>query len=371
MTDPTAVAARAGPPSSRYQAGVAAGRWQSDPAQLQVLAPLDRVWTEVTERADAGFWGSILQHLNAETPRGVYLWGSVGRGKTVLLDLLFESIPTGLAERVHFHRFMRSVHARLTELAGKRDPLKQVAARISAHTRLLCLDEFFVSDIGDAMILANLLRELFVRGVTLVTTSNTRPDLLYHDGLQRERFVSAIQLIESACEVVALESPRDWRLRALKQAPTYQTPPGDAAERVMADIFGRVAGGPVRCNVALDLNDRIVVAKCATEGSVWFDFGTLCEGPRAVADYIELARDYHTTLVSNVPRFTPLNEDAARRFIELVDEFYDRAVNLVLSAAAPVVELYAGERLSVPFARTQSRLIEMQSEEYLARAHRA
>lgn len=332
---------------------------------------MDRVWAEVTESANAGFWRGIRRRWNAEVPRGVYLWGSVGRGKTVLLDLLFDSVPSGLARRIHFHRFMRSVHARLSELAGQRDPLTAVAARVAANTRLLCLDEFFVSDIGDAMILANFLRELSARGVILATTSNTRPGLLYRDGLQRERFVPAIGLIEAVCEVVELESPRDWRLRALKQAPTYQTPPGEDAERVMAGIFGRVASGSAQCDITIDLNDRAVRAEREAEGVVWFDFSVLCEGPRAVADYIELARDYHTILVSNVPKFTSQTEDPARRFIELVDEFYDRAVNLVLSAAVPIVDLYDGERLCAEFARTESRLIEMQSEEYLARAHRA
>jgi cell division protein ZapE len=220
------------------------------------------------------------------------------------------------------------------------------------------------------MILGNLLRALFERGVVLVTTSNTRPANLYRDGLQRERFLPAIATIERHCSVVELDSPHDWRLRALKQAPVYYTPPGTDAERAMRAIFNRVARSVPRRDVDLDVNDRPIAARLEADGAVWFEFAELCEGPRGVIDYIELARAYHTILVSNVPQFTPLTEDAARRFIELVDELYDRGVNLVLSAAAPIIDLYDGERLRAQFARTESRLIEMQSEDYLAREHR-
>jgi cell division protein ZapE len=235
---------------------------------------------------------------------------------------------------------------------------------------VLVLDEFHVGDIGDAMILGNLLRALFEREVILVTTSNAAPRALYPGGLQRERFLPAIGLIERHCETVELVSATDWRLRALKQAPVFLVPPDAAAERRLLEIFNRVAHGSVSEHFELPLNGRPVTVRRAADGAAWFDFDALCEGPRAVADYIELAREYHTLLVSNVPQFTPQQEDPARRFIELVDEAYDRGVKLVLSAAAPIVELYDGERLRAEFARTESRLIEMQSEDYLARAHR-
>ena len=265
---------------------------------------------------------------------------------------------------------MQDVHAQLGALRGRRDPLAEVAARIAAGTRLLCLDEFSVGDIGDAMILGGLLRSLFERDVVLVTTSNTQPQALYRNGLQRERFLPAIALIERHCEVVELASARDWRLRALTQAPVYYTPPGATAERAMLAAFRRVARGAWRSGFALILNGRAIRVRQAADGVIWFDFDALCEGPRGVADYIELGRAWHTILVSNVPQFTPQTEDAARRFIELVDELYDRGVNLVLSAAVPVIELYDGECLRAEFARTESRLIEMQSEDYLAREHR-
>jgi cell division protein ZapE len=355
-------------PGDRYRAGVARGDWQDDPAQHATLDALDALWRELVAQREPSLWQRLRGRI--EAPQGIYLFGAVGRGKTFLCDLFFDALPIASKRRVHFHRFMQDVHAELRALDGRANPLDDVAAKIADASRVIVLDEFIVGDIGDAMILGNLLRALFERGAVLVTTSNTAPSNLYRDGLQRERFLPAIALIEKHCRVIALESSRDWRLRALKQAPVYWTPPGAEAERGMRAIFGRVARGEVRRDVALDVNDRPINARAVADGAAWFEFAELCEGPRGVADYIELARAYHTIFVSNVPEFTPLTEDAARRFIELVDELYDRGVNLVVSAAASAIDLYDGERLRAEFARTQSRLIEMQSEEYLAREHR-
>ncbi|MGH8174286.1 MAG: cell division protein ZapE [Rhodanobacteraceae bacterium] len=354
-------------PSERYAEGVAAREWQDDPSQRAALVEIDRVWRDLAQRSRPSLWQRLRG--NVQPVRGLYFWGRVGRGKTFLCDLFFDALPDDAKRRVHFHRFMQDVHAGLRALDGRADPLDEVAARIAADVRVLVLDEFFVGDIGDAMILGNLLRALFARGVVLVTTSNTEPKELYKEGLQRERFVPAIALIEQHCRVVELDSPHDWRLRALKQAPVYYTPPGMEAERAMRAIFNRVARSAPRGEVELRINERAIPARLEADGAVWFEFAALCEGPRGVADYIELARAYHTILISNVPQFTPMTDDAARRFIELVDEVYDRGVNLVLSAAAPAVELYDGERLRAQFARTESRLIEMQSEDYLARPH--
>ncbi|MEO7326348.1 MAG: cell division protein ZapE [Dokdonella sp.] len=357
-------------PSERYRAGVSAGEWQDDPAQLAALAVFDRLWREIEAARVPSIW-QRLRGREAQAPCGIYFWGRVGRGKTFLCDLFYASLTTSYKHRVHFHRFMQDVHAQLRTLEGRADPLVEVAARIAQDIRVLVLDEFFVGDIGDAMILGNLLRALFARGVVLVTTSNTPPRNLYKDGLQRERFLPAIALIEQYCEIVEMVSAHDWRLRALKQAPVYLNPTGAPAERGLLAIFNRVARGDVRCDFDWRLNDREITVHREADGAIWFDFRALCEGPRAVADYIELAKAYHTILVSNVPEFTPQTDDAARRFIELVDEVYDRGVNLVLSAALPIVELYDGERLRAEFARTESRLIEMQSEDYLAREHRS
>ena len=357
-------------PSARYAAGVDAGDWQRDAAQTAALGHFDRIHAELESRQPASLW----QRLRGERPpavRGLYLWGSVGRGKTFLMDLFQQSLPDGMALRVHFHRFMQDIHARLRSLSGHSDPLVSVAQQIADRHRVICLDEFHVLDIGDAMILGNLLKALFERDVVLLTTSNTAPRNLYKDGLQRERFLPAIALIEQHCESVELVSPTDWRLRALKQAPVYHCPPDAAAERAMSRTFHRVASGVEREGFSMSLNERPVPVRREANGVIWFDFAALCEGPRSVADYIELARSYHSVLVSGVPQFTPQTEDAAQRFVELVDELYDRGVKLVLSAAAPIIDLYDGQRLRDTFARTESRLIEMQSEDYLASEHRA
>ena len=356
-------------PGARYAQGVAAGQWQADPAQQRALAAFDRMAADLDTNESLSLW-QRLRGEKRKAPRGLYLWGSVGRGKTFLMDLFFESLPIEEKTRVHFHRFMQGIHAELRTLSGHSDPLVTVAARIAARTRVLCLDEFFVLDIGDAMILGNLLKALFADGVMLVTTSNTAPANLYPDGLQRARFLPAIALLEAHCEIVELVSPTDWRLRALKQAPVYQTPPDARAERALLDIFHRVARGSEREQFILNVNERPIRVKREADGAIWFDFDAICEGPRGVADYIELARSYHTVLISRVPEFTPQTEDAALRFVELVDELYDHGVKLVLSAAAPIIDLYDGQRHRAMFARTESRLIEMQSEEYLGREHR-
>jgi cell division protein ZapE len=355
-------------PTVRYREGVAAGEWQADTAQEAVLPALDRLVAEIAQPPPARWRRWFGQATTA--PKGVYLWGRVGRGKTFLTELVCAALPDGTARREHFHRFMQDVHAQLRSLGGRSDPLEAVAERAAQSIRVLVLDEFHVGDIGDAMILGNLLRGLFARGVVLVTTSNSAPEDLYRDGLQRERFLPAIAQIQAHCQVLELASPTDWRLRALRQAPVYYTPAGASSGQAMEAAFRRVARGAVRRGHALTINDRAIDVRAEADGAIWFDFDALCDGPRAVADYIEIARAYHTVLVSGLPQFTPSMDDAARRFVELVDELYDRGVNLVLAAAVPIVDLYDGERLRAEFARTESRLIEMQSEEYLAREHR-
>ena len=365
-------------PSVRYQEGVAAHRWESDPAQLAVLPEFDRLhaalYAAAAANGNSGLLGrlkSLLASEAAPPPPGLYLWGTVGRGKTFLMDLFVASLPHGVALRRHFHRFMGEVHERLRELGERQDPLAEVAAGLAARCRVLCLDEFLVNDIGDAMILSNLLDALFARGVTLVTTSNTAPANLYKDGLQRARFLPAIALIEQRCHVVEMASSHDWRLRALAQAPVYLTPPGAEAERALGRIFSSQASGSIQQDGSLQINGRDIPYRKRADNILWFDFDALCEGPRAVADYIALAKAGPAIIIANVPQFSIYSEDAAKRFVQLVDEFYDRRVKLVLSAAAPITELYDGERLRAEFGRTESRLIEMQSEEYLALEHRA
>lgn len=358
-------------PSARYARGVAAGRWQEDPAQRAALRAFDRLHAALLAQPRGMFARLRARAAGPRaTPRGLYLWGAVGRGKTVLMDQFVASLPRGIALRVHFHRFMLDVQAGLRALGDVRDPLPLVAQGIAARARVLCLDEFMVTDIGDAMILYGLLRALTDQGVALVATSNTPPHELYKDGLQRERFLPAITLLEARCEVLELASPHDWRLRALTRAPVYLTPDDARAESSLARLFDELAQGPVQDGVDLEINGRAFRVRRVCAQAAWFDFAALCEGPYGSADYIELARTYPAILISRLPQFTPFNEDAAQRFVHLVDELYDRRVKLAVTAQAPVVELYDGKRLRRDFARTESRLIEMQSREYLAEAHR-
>jgi cell division protein ZapE len=354
-----------------YAAGVASGAWLADPAQQALLPELDRVQRELLAAQGDGVLGRLAAKLRAPDPvRGLYLWGGVGRGKTFLADLLHDSLAQVPRQRWHFHRFMGEVHARLRALPNTSDTLSVVGADLASEMRLLVLDEFFVSDIGDAMILGRLLERLFERGVTLVTTSNIPPPELYRDGLQRASFLPAIALLQKHCAVHELASPRDYRLRQLTRAATYLTPLGADSEAALAEHFQRLTANSPSEPETLEINGRKLTAKAMAQGVAWFEFAALCEGPRAVADYIELARDFHTVLLSNVPRFDDAGMDPARRFVHLVDEFYDRHVNLLVSAAADALSLYSGTKLEREFERTGSRLVEMQQQAYLAREHR-
>ena len=353
-------------PGELHRRNIEAG-FDTDPAQLAVLECLDALHARlaVGSTSPRG-WRRLLARRRAAV-RGMYLWGSVGRGKTYLMDLLHESVPRDCL-RLHFHRFMQRVHAELGRLAGKADPLRDVADGIAAEARLLCFDEFFVSDIGDAMILAELLNHLFERRVTLVATSNVEPSHLYENGLQRRRFLPAIGLIERNCDVVAMGGDVDFRLRVLRQSRIYRS----AADEVgLERSFRELCPGLAERDARLQVNGRTILARQRGEDVVWFEFGQICGGPRSQNDYIELAREFHAVVVSGVPVFTPTTEDQARRFISLIDEFYDRNVKMLISAEAPVERLYQGVRLSFEFQRTESRIIEMQGEEYLARSHRA
>ncbi len=302
-------------------------------------------------------------------PRGIYLWGGVGRGKTFLVDLFHDCQPAAGRRRIHFHRFMQSVHAALRDSREEPDPLARIATDWARRLRVLCLDEFHVSDITDAMLLGNLLQSLFARGVVLVTTSNEEPRRLYSNGLQRERFLPAIAALEAHTEVINVDGGMDYRLRALERAAIYLVPSGAAADAALESAFAAIATETGASGAVIDLDGRPVRARRAADGVALFDFRELCDGPRGTRDYIELARCHHTVLVADVPAFDALSDDRARRFIHLVDELYDRNVNLVVSAAAEPPALYQGERLRSAFARTASRLIEMRTAEYLARPH--
>jgi len=359
-------------PSAAYAAGVARGEWQDDPAQQPALRELDRLHAALSMPVEGnGFFARLFGNDAPAAPKGLYLWGGVGRGKTFLIDLFYDGLPIAQKRRTHFHRFMREVHERLRAHAGERDPLAAIAKEWRATLRVLVLDEFFVSDIGDAMLLARLLERLFAEGIVLVTSSNAAPADLYKDGLQRARFLPAIAAIQAQCVVVHLDSPQDYRLRALTQSPVYRAPLDAQSDAWLRERWNALSHGCPREEGAFVVDGRPIAARERAEGMAWFDFAALCEGPRGTSDYIELARECHTLLLGGIPRFTPLKDDAARRFVNLVDELYDRHVNLVCTADATPMQLYSGERLLGAFERTASRLIEMQSSDYLALEHRA
>lgn len=366
-------------PSAAYAAGVARGEWQDDPAQHPALVELDRIHAALARGGAHGLLGRLFARNASDDIPGLYLWGGVGRGKTFLVDLFYAGVPlpaaradgTGPAgkHRTHFHRFMRGVHARLRAHAGERDPLAAIAREWRARLRLLVLDEFFVGDIGDAMLLGRLLEKLFEQGVVLVTTSNTPPEALYKDGLQRARFEPAIASIQQHCRVLELSSQTDYRLRALVRSPVYRAPLDAGSDAWLQQRWRELGGDDAHRDAGIEVEGRRIAVRARSQGLAWFDFAELCEGPRSASDYIEIAREFHTVLLGGVPVFDDDRNDAARRFVTLVDELYDRHVNLVCTADAAPMALYAGGRLAGAFERCASRLVEMQSADYLAHHH--
>ena len=362
-------------PSERYQLDLQCEGFTADPAQAHVVALLQDLYDRLLagSRAPTGSFRGLLGRLRRtplEPEMGLYIWGGVGRGKTYLVDTFYEALPHTRKLRIHFHRFMQRVHADLTDLEGEKNPLEAVANRLASEAAIICFDEFFVTDIADAMILGGLMEALFARGVTLVATSNITPANLYQNGLQRQRFLPAIALIEKYTQVVNLDAGVDYRLRVLQQAELYHFPLDEMADQSLCASFERLAPEPGKHWERIEINGRYLTARRVADDVIWFDFAQLCDGPRSQNDYIELARIYHAVLVSGVPAFDADADDQARRFVNLVDEFYDRNVKLVLAAESPLLDLYQGGQLEFEFQRTVSRLQEMQSIEYLAREHK-
>lgn len=343
-----------------------------DQAQLRVVEALQALQDEIIGSVSfAGRLRTLLPGTATAHPRGIYLWGGVGRGKTFLMDLFYATLNIKKKKRIHFHRMMRDIHTRLKCLENVANPLDQVADDIASETRVLCFDEFFVSDIADAMILGRLLEGLFERGVVLITTSNARPPALYKEGLQRARFLPAIELLEKHTHIIELAGDMDYRLKLLQEAGTYLTPLGDDAQSKLMHYFQEIASADRVEEHVLDVLGRDVQSVRCAKGIVWFDFMAICDGPRSQEDYIEIARWYPTVIVSDMPVLERELEDPARRFIAMVDEFYDRKVKLIVSAATDIDALYQGNRLQFEFSRTASRLSEMQSNEYLHSPHLA
>ncbi|WPC33145.1 cell division protein ZapE [Acinetobacter towneri] len=356
-------------PAERYAQALASGQFMPDDAQAQAVHELERVWQELIQRYKAS--KKAFRRFRRQTaPQGVYMWGGVGRGKTWLMDQFYYSIPFRRKTRMHFHHFMQHVHRELNKLSGQRNPLDSVADQIYKDAVVICFDEFFVSNVTDAMILSDLFQKLFHRGITLVATSNIAPDGLYKNGIHRDRFIPTIEMVKKHCQVLNVDAGVDYRLRVLKQAQLFKSPLTHDNQNWMAQRFSALSNTQHYSSEPIIINQRIVETIAHTEDVLWCEFSELCFKPRSPADFIEIANIYNTVLVSNVPHLTDFLSEGTRRFIYLVDEFYDRGVKLLLTSEDSIIEIYQGEKLAFEIERTRSRLLEMQSDDYLNEEHR-
>ena len=355
-------------PAERYAQAISSGQFMPDDAQAQAVHELQRVWQELLNRYKAS--KKAFRRFRRQTaPRGVYMWGGVGRGKTWLMDQFYESLPFRRKTRMHFHPFMQYVHKELNKLSGQQNPLDLVADQIYKEAVVICFDEFFVTNVTDAMILSDLFQKLFQRGVTLVTTSNIAPDGLYKDGIHRDRLLPTIELIKKNCAVLNVDAGVDYRLRVLKQAQLFKSPLTHEHKLWMAKRFAALTQTQTVSDEPIIVNHRIVETLGHTQDVLWCEFSELCMKPRSPADFIEISNIYNTVLVSNIPHLTDYLSEGTRRFIYLVDEFYDRGVKLLLTSEDSIITIYEGTKMSFEIERTRSRLLEMQSDEYLQGAH--
>ena len=369
-------------PLARYEREVSSGQLQPDDEQRAVMQQLDqmaadltrrRAWTKPSSSVFASWFKPTSPEINGVP--GLYLWRGVGRGKTHLCDLFFDSLTFKDKTRLHFHRFMQRIHDDLRTLEGVEDPLEEIADKWAMKARLLLLDEIHVNDITDAMLLGGLLTALFKRGITLVTTSNVPPSGLYRDGLQRARFLPAIAQIQNHTTVREMVGDTDFRMRLMQTEPIYllsEFSDGHAdaeTAQQMQDHFNRLRSEGACSSDVITINERSIPVRGRAGDVIWFDYETLCNTPRSTQDYIEIASEFQTVLISDIPRLGESNTDEARRFVNLIDEFYDRRVKLIVSAEALPDDLYNGERLAFEFVRAASRLTEMQSREYLGLDH--
>jgi cell division protein ZapE len=360
-------------PSKIYTQEVKENKINFDEKQFETVKLFDGIFKDL-KKQNSYFYPVITSvksalNISCMVSKGLYLWGGVGRGKTHLMDMFFHALPVKHKMRMHFHRFMQMMHVQLTIFQGERDPIKKIVKNLSKETKVLCLDELFVSDIADAMILAEVFEQLFVSGITLITTTNIPPDGLYKNGLQRDKFLPAIELLKIYCNIHCLDSKQDYRLLVLEDAEIYHYPLDSQAELNLYAYFVKLAPEQGSMGETLLIcNREMRTIRCA-DSIVWLDFSTLCKQSRSAHDYIELAKCYHTILISNVEQMGADNEDVARRFITMLDEFYDNGVTLIISAEVSVDDLYNGKMLAFEFERTKSRLQEMQTKKYLAKAH--
>lgn len=361
-------------PLQRYESDLRREDFHSDPAQANAVAYTQKLFDALVfeNQQSSGFFENLKNKLGkANNPpiKGLYFWGGVGRGKTYIIDCFYDCLPFENKWRIHFHRFMQRVHQELKLLENVQNPLELVADKLANDLRILCLDEFHVTDITDAMLLAGLLDALFKRGVILVTTSNEVPDKLYSNGLQRDRFLPAIQLLKHYTRVINVDSGMDYRLEYLDHAEIYHSPLDENAQAMLEKNFIHLSPDVGNENFALEVEGREIMTQRCGDGVVWFDFYDLCDGPRGPADYIEIGRCYQTVLLANLPIMGELDNDKAKRFMTMVDEFYDRNVKLIITAEAEPEGLYTGKALAQGFKRTISRLQEMRTHDYLAKQH--
>ncbi|MGJ8691049.1 MAG: cell division protein ZapE [Thalassotalea sp.] len=364
-------------PLEKYQADLQRDDFQYDAAQENAVRNLQRLYDElkIQPLPITGFkkvmnrWKRVIAKQEPVSIKGLYFWGGVGRGKTYLVDTFYDCLPFENKMRVHFHRFMHRVHEELKALGKQSDPLKVIAKKFAQETKIICFDEFFVSDITDAMILGTLFEELFAHNVILVATSNIIPDDLYRNGLQRTRFLPAINLINKHTDVVNVDSGIDYRLRTLEQAEIFHHPLDEKANENLQQYFNQLSVEAGQLNIAIEVNHRELPTIAVADGVVLFDFSVLCESARSQSDYMELSRIYHSVLLANVKQMNVDCDDAARRFIAMVDEFYERKVKLIISAEVAMEQLYTHGGLEFEFRRCLSRLQEMQSRDYLASEH--
>ncbi|MBO2635636.1 AFG1 family ATPase [Shewanella algae] len=357
-------------PWQHYQQDLTREDFSHDPAQEQAVKALQRVYDELQKPQKSGWRNWFSREKNSKV-QGLYLWGGVGRGKTYLMDTFFDALPGEQKLRAHFHRFMHRIHRELDELKGTQDPLLVIAKQMAQQYRVICFDEFFVSDITDAMLLGTLFEALFKEGVVLVATSNIVPDDLYKNGLQRARFLPAIAEIKANCQVLNVDSGIDYRLRTLEQAEIYHHPLDETAECNLQRYFTQLAPESEVSETPLEIDGRSIVIRKQAQGVLLADFRALCDGPRSQRDYMELAQLFHTVLLSGLEQMgaQQTGDDIARRFLALVDEFYERHVKLIISAEVPLEQIYTDGQLSFEFRRCRSRLIEMQSRDYLVLEH--
>ena len=356
-----------------YQQALKTQGFNSDPAQEKVtatLALIQQALLEKEHKTSKLFYRLFSKFSRFKSPvRGLYLWGDVGRGKTWIVNLFIESMPAIKIKRLHFHHFMIDIHKQLATLSVQKNPLEVIAKRFADRYQVLCLDEFIVTNITDAMLLYGLLDALFKQGVTLIATSNRIPEDLYKNGLQRERFLPAIDLIKQHTRVSHLDGTVDHRLALLESTDIYLSPITGSTHQYLFNQFESLATDTIRTNKVLTIHNRQIKTEYFSDEVAWFTFKNLCDAPRATPDYIELARLFHTIFITNVPAMDEYLDDKARRFIYLIDEMYDRSVKIIISAESPAESLYSGKLLQFAFNRTVSRLAEMRSEVYLSRAH--